>query len=98
MFVIEATSPPAFSARAAAYLEVTPQRGRVRFVLVYDVGADVDLRSESTLVTRVARQRLGLPDYHLILSPPGYISSESAGELCQAIVGLKMNSEILGLS
>ena len=81
---------PRFSARAAAYLEVTPQRGRVRFVLVDDVGADVDLRSESTLVTRAARRRLGLPEYHLIPSPPGYISSESAGELCQAIVGMNL--------
>lgn len=79
---------PRFSARAEAFLEVTPQRGRARFVLVDEVGAgaDVDLHAESTLITRAARRRLGLPEYHLIPSPPGYISSDSAGELCQAIV------------
>ncbi|HEU4557398.1 MAG TPA: GntR family transcriptional regulator [Longimicrobium sp.] len=89
---------PRFSARALAYLEVTPQRGRVRFVLVDDVGGDVDLHDESTLITRAARRRLELPEYHLIPPPPGYISSESAGELCQAIVGLALNSENAGLS
>ncbi|HEX9936797.1 MAG TPA: GntR family transcriptional regulator [Longimicrobium sp.] len=81
---------PRFGARATAYLEVTPQRGRVRFVLVDDLGAgaEVDLHSESTLITRAARRRLGLPEYHLLPPPPGFISSESAGELCQAIVAL----------
>lgn len=83
---------PRFSARAMAFLEMTPQRGRARFVLVDDVGtgADVDLHSESTLITRAARRRLGLPEYHLVPPPPGYISSESASELCQAIVGLAL--------
>ena len=80
---------PRYSARATAYLDVTPQRGRARFVLVDDLGAaDVDLHGEDTLITRAARRRLGLPEYHLVPPPPGYISSESAGELCQAIVAL----------
>jgi hypothetical protein len=81
---------PRFSARAMAFLEMTPQRGRARFVLVDDLDTepDVDLHSESTLITRAARRRLGLPEYHLVPPPPGYISSESAGELCQAIVAL----------
>lgn len=80
---------PRYSARALAYLDATPHRGRVRFVTLDELaGAGVDPQAESTLITRAARRRLGFPEYHLVPPPPGYISSESAAELCQAIVAL----------
>jgi len=79
---------PRYSARGTAYLHMTPHRGRVRFVMADDVGSDVDLASESTLVTRAARRLLGMPDYHLVEPPPGYISPDSARELFGAIVAL----------
>lgn len=81
---------PRFSARASAYLDVTSHRGHVRFVRVDQLGGaeagPVDLRSETTLVTRAARRLLRLPDYHLVPSPPTFISPESARELCEVIV------------
>ncbi len=79
---------PRYSARGTAYLDVTPHRGHVRFVMADEVGADVNLRGESTLVTRAARRLLGLPDYHLVEPPPGYICPDSARELFGAIVEL----------
>jgi hypothetical protein len=83
---------PRYSARGSAFLDVTPHRGQVRFVLVDELGAGapVDLHSDSTLITRAARRRLGLPEYHLVPPPPGYISAESARELFHAIVALGM--------
>jgi hypothetical protein len=53
-----------------------------------DAGAGVDLASDSTLVTRAARRMLGLPDYHLVEPPPGYICPDSARELFGVIVEL----------
>jgi hypothetical protein len=81
---------PRYSARGLAFLDVTAHRGQVRFVLVDELGAGapVDLASDSTLITRAARRRLGLPEYHLVPPPPGYISAESARELFQAIVAI----------
>ncbi|HST62636.1 MAG TPA: hypothetical protein VLK84_28280, partial [Longimicrobium sp.] len=79
---------PRYSARANAYLEVTPHRGQVRFVLVDELDGPehLELESEEVLVTRAARRRLGLPEYHLIPSPPPYISPASARTLCEVIV------------
>lgn len=81
---------PRYSARANAYLEVTPHRGQVRFVLVDELGSGgpehLDLHSEAVLVTRAARRRLSLPEYHLVPSPPPYISPASARALCEVIV------------
>jgi DNA-binding transcriptional regulator YhcF (GntR family) len=81
---------PRYSARANAYLEVTPHRGQVRFVLVDELvgrGPEhLDLESEAVLATRAARRRLGLPEYHLVPSPPPYISPASARALCGVIV------------
>ncbi|HEX2081536.1 MAG TPA: GntR family transcriptional regulator [Longimicrobium sp.] len=87
---------PRFSARAAAYLDVTAHRDRVRFLLVDQLGGaeagPLDLRSENVLVTRAARRRLRLPDYHLVPSPPTFISPESARELAGAIVALGLHA------
>jgi hypothetical protein len=85
---------PRYGARGEAYLDVTPHRGQVRFVLADELGrrpgAPLDLRSESVLLTRAARRRLRLPEYHLVPSPPTYISRESARELCEKIVELRL--------
>lgn len=83
---------PRYGARARAHLEVTPHRGLVRLVLVDELGgpADegIDLYGDAVLVTRAARRRLGLPDYHLVPSPPAYVSPASARALCELIVEL----------
>lgn len=82
---------PRYGARARSFLGVTPHRGVVRYVLADELdgpGDPVDLQGESVLVTRAARRRLGLPDHHLVPSPPTYISPASARELFDAIVGL----------
>jgi DNA-binding transcriptional regulator YhcF (GntR family) len=84
---------PRYSARGLLYLDVTPHRGQIRFVTVDEIGAGgarVDLASPATLITRAARRRLGMPEYHLAPPPPGYISAESARELCDAIVAVGM--------
>lgn len=86
---------PRFRARGMAYLDVTPHRGRVRFVLVDELegpeGEGVDLHGDDVLITRAARHRLGLPEYHVIPSPPRYISPESARELCDVVVDLALS-------
>lgn len=83
---------PRFGARAWAYLDVTPHRGRVRLVLVDELGGpgaeDIDLDSDDVLITREARRRLGLPEYHLVPAPPTYISPASARELCELVVSV----------
>lgn len=83
---------PRFGARAKTYLDVTPHRGQVRLVLVDELGSSADealeLESETVLVTRAARRRLGLPEYHLLPPPAAYISPASARELCERIVEL----------
>lgn len=84
---------PRFGARARAYLDVTPHRGKVRLVLVDElggVGEPVDLESDSVLVTRAARRRLGLPDHHLVAAPPTYISPAAARELYEVIVEVSL--------
>lgn len=89
---------PRFSARAVAYLDVTPHRGHVRYVLVDQLGGaeagPLDLRSGDVLITRAARRRLRLPDYHLVPSPPTFISPDSARELFGLIVQLGMRPEM----
>lgn len=87
---------PRFGARARAYLDVTPHRGNVRLVLVDELGASpettVDLESEDVLLTLAARRRLGLPEYHLVPSPPAFISPESARALCEQIVAIGLQA------
>jgi len=79
---------PRFVDRGAAYLDVTPHRGQVRFVTVDELGrrGPLDPGSDGVLITRAARRRLGLEDHHYIPSPPTFISPESARELYEAVV------------
>lgn len=90
--VIAVIADPRFSARGAAYLDVTTHRGGVRFVLVDELGGagaeKVDLHSKDVFITRAARRRLRLPDYHLVPSPPTFISPDSAREICEILVNL----------
>jgi DNA-binding transcriptional regulator YhcF (GntR family) len=83
---------PRFGARASSFLDVTPHRGRVRVVLVDELSdqLDLDLHSEQVLITLAARQRLGLPEYHLVPPPPPYISPASARTLYESVVGLRL--------
>lgn len=93
--VTAVVADPRYGVRARTYLDVTPHRGAVRIVLVDELGSPgtehVDLHSESVLVTRAARRRLGLPEYHLVPRPPTFISPDSARELCGTIVELSIS-------
>lgn len=86
---------PRYSARGMAHLDVTPHRGFVRFVRVDELGAPgqppLDLESDAVLITRAARRRLGLDDYHLVPSLR-YISPESAAELFHAIIAASLRA------
>ena len=87
---------PRFGARARAHLDVTAHRGHLRVVLVDELGGPgspgIDPESDAVLLTRAARRRLGLEDYHLVPSPPTYISPASARELCERIVALGLGT------
>jgi hypothetical protein len=85
---------PRFGARGGAYLQVTPHRGVVRFVTVDELpGSGVDVHGDGVLLTRAARRRLGLPEYHLVPSPPPYISRDSAREILDLIVRLALAAD-----
>jgi DNA-binding transcriptional regulator YhcF (GntR family) len=92
--VTAVVADPRYVARARTYLDVTPHRDALRIVLVDELGGPgeprIDLHGESVLVTRAARRRLGLPEYHLVPGPPPYVSPDSARELCGAIVELSL--------
>ncbi|HLM66410.1 MAG TPA: GntR family transcriptional regulator [Longimicrobium sp.] len=85
---------PRYAARARAYLEVTPHRGRVQLVLVDELQGPGDerLQGEGVMVTRAARRRLGMPDYHLVPTPPPYVSPAAARALFELIVELSGGS------
>lgn len=77
--------------RARQFLAVTPYLDRLRFVPVDGVGdLPLDLARPDVLLTRAARRRLGMADFHLVPPPPPVISSESARELFEAIVRLAL--------
>lgn len=82
-----------FAERGQAYLAVTAHRARVDYVLADRVEREkIDFEAPDVLVTRAARRRLGLPDYHLL---PGHrlISPASARTLCGAIVHVAMQAQ-----
>lgn len=82
---------PRYGARGGAYLDVTPHRGVVRFLTVDELpGSGVEVDGEGVFLTRAARRRLGLPEYHLIPSPPPYISRDSAREILDAVVRIAL--------
>lgn len=89
---------PRFAARGRAHLEVTPHRGSVRFVLADELSGpperSPELRGQAVLITRAARRRLGLPEYHLIPPPTPYLAPDSARELCDAIVARALGSPV----
>lgn len=85
---------PRFRARGEAYLAETAHGSRVRFVPVDQLRfaiPEVDLADdENVLVTRAARRRLGLPEYHLVPPPATIVSPATARELSRAIVRLSL--------
>jgi DNA-binding transcriptional regulator YhcF (GntR family) len=87
-------SDPAFRARGEAFLRETAHRGRVRFVPVDQLAfaiPEVDLDdAERVVVTRAARRRLGLPEFHLLPPPATLVSPATARELSRLIVRLAL--------
>lgn len=82
---------PRYEDRARHFLAVTPYLDRIRFVPVDGLGdLPLDLARPDVLLTRAARRRLGMEDFHLVPPPPPVVSSESARELLDAIVRLAL--------
>lgn len=82
---------PEFAARGEAHLNVTAHRGRVRWIRVDQLdGEQVDLGSEAVALSRAARRRLGMEEYHFIPPPPPLLSMQSARELCETIARLSL--------
>lgn len=78
---------PEFVSRGRTYFAVTPHRDRIRYVLVDELeAAGVDPSTPDVLLTRAARRRLGMDEYHLLPPPWRVISGQSARELCLCIV------------
>lgn len=81
---------PAYAIRGREYLSVTLHRDRVRFIDIDELqNHPLDFDAPEVMVTRAARRRLGLEDYHLI---PGcsVISPDAARDLCCAIAQLSL--------
>lgn len=79
-----------YAARGREYLAVTTHRDRVRFVGIDELeGKEIDLEAPDVMVTRAARRRLGLPDFHLI-AEQRVISPEAARNLCCTITELSL--------
>ena len=72
---------------ARRYIETASAIGDVlpaRFVAVEDAEREkLDLSGSDLVITRAARRRLGLEDYHLVPTP--MVSADSARELCELI-------------
>lgn len=85
---------PRFRARGEAFLSQTAHAGRVRFVPVDQLAfaiPEVDLEdAANVLVTRAARRRLGLPEYHLVPGTATMVSPATARELSRLIVRLAL--------
>jgi DNA-binding transcriptional regulator YhcF (GntR family) len=79
---------PEFVSRGRAYFAVTAHRDRIRYVLVDELEeAGVDPSAPDVLLTRAARRRLGMDEYHLLPPPWRVVSGPSARELCLSIAG-----------
>lgn len=86
---------PRFEERARSYLAVTAHQNRIRFVPVDRVEEEqIDLDAENVMVTRAARRRLGMADYHLLPPPPQVIAPESAREIFDVAVELAFGGEM----
>lgn len=84
---------PCYEDRARLFLAVTPYLERIRFVSVDQLGdLPLDLARPDVLLTRAARRRLGMDEFHLVPPPPPVVSSESARELFDVIVRLALHN------
>lgn len=85
---------PRFRARGEAFLAETSHAGRVCFVDVDQLAfamPEVDLEdTANVLITRAARRRLGMPEYHLVPPPATVVSIATARELSRLIVRLAL--------
>lgn len=73
------------------HLAGTAHEGKVELLLLPQAEErGLDVRAPHVLLTRAARRRLGLDDFHLIPPPPGVISSASARVLLQEITRLSV--------
>lgn len=71
------------------HLAGTAHEGGVELLLLEEAEAKgIDFADPRVLLTRAARRRLGLEEYHLIPPPPGVISSSSARALLEEIARL----------
>lgn len=84
---------PRYEERARSFLTVPAHPDQLRFVPVDRVDEEaLDLARADVLVTRAARRRLGMEDFHLSPPPPPVTSPASARELLGVAVRLAMKN------
>lgn len=84
---------PAYADRARAYMRGFEEGTHYSFVLADDpeVGA-VLAEPERALLTRAARRRLGVEEYHLVEAAAPFLSLETAQEIAAAMVRINFAS------
>lgn len=71
------------------HLAGTPHEGRVELLLLEEAEVrGIDFADPRVVLTRAARRRLGMEEFHLIAPPPWVISSSSARALLQEVARL----------
>ena len=76
---------PKYANRGREFFSTLGATSSVRFLSIEEAAREsIDPSDESVLVTRAARRRLGLEDYHLVPSP-SMISADSARALCEIV-------------
>ena len=80
-----------FANRSRELSSAIGDSGPVRFLSLEEaLQEDLDLNGNDLLITRAARRRLGLADYHLVPSPP-LVSEDSARGLCEIVAAATPN-------
>jgi DNA-binding transcriptional regulator YhcF (GntR family) len=81
--------------RGGKYLKGTVHENQVQFLLLEEaVERGIDMGGPDVLLTRAARRRLGLEEFHLIAPPPGVISSASARAVLHEITRLSIRGSV----
>lgn len=82
---------PGYRRRGEEYLKGTIHETNVRLLTLDEADQlGLDLERPDVLLTRAARRRLGLEEFHLIAPPPGVISPASASALLHEITRLSI--------
>lgn len=81
---------PQFLTRTRTYMRELETQGRLELLLAENVDPATLAGREDVLLTRAARRRLGMPEFHLLDPSSPFIAPESARALANAIVSLAL--------